>query len=214
MYSIAFTFVISSYNKSCYCTKSKHTSYKACVNKTKHGSSIWGRYTKPYDTYVHEECMVPEGHQYKHRIYQMGEWHMHGNGHQNSPQCSNHTPVSDNGGSRPRNDWTPRSQILQPITNSSHPQNDLISLIQHQGMLQKVLTLPKKDVEEQQKVPMEKQDIIYLRKGWIHWRSLLFHLGVVTRRPGSRDNSLWVVIILHVSLPVIICLYTFFHRIW
>lgn len=76
-----------------------------------------------------------------------------------------HTPVSDNGGSRPRNDWTPRSQILQPITNSSHPQNDLISLIQHQGMLQKVLTLPKKDMEEQQKVPMEKQEIIYLRKG-------------------------------------------------
>jgi len=64
---------------------------------------------------------------------------------QSSPAQSIHTPVNDNGGSRPRNDWTTCSQILQPITNSSQPQNDLISLIQQQqGMLQKVLTQQKK----------------------------------------------------------------------
>jgi len=58
---------------------------------------------------------------------------------QSSPAQSIHTPVSEYGGSRPRNDWTPRSQILQPITNSSQPPNDLISLIkQQQGMLQKL----------------------------------------------------------------------------
>ena len=78
---------------------------------------------------------------------------------QSSPAQSIHTPVSDNGGSRPRNDWTPRSQILQPITNSSQPQNDLISLIQQQqGMLQKVLT-QQKNMQEQQKLLMEKQEI-------------------------------------------------------
>ena len=95
---------------------------------------------------------------------------------------------SDNGGSRPRNDWTPHSQILQPINNSRQPQYDFLSLPQQQqGVQQKVLTQQKKT----KTCRSSKMEIFQKKLNSLEESILLVHLGVmVTRRPGSQDNSL------------------------
>ena len=72
---------------------------------------------------------------------------------QSSPKFSIHTPNSGKGAARQTNYCTPHSQIFQP---SSQPQNDMMALLQQQGMLQKVLS-QQKDMQDQQNVLMDKQ---------------------------------------------------------